>query len=124
VHTTIVLMGLTFLICYFLEKKLYLKSLHSGNVVSWGSVDIPKENSTADRGLIINKIELFNVATKNDINCELVINPGKYLEDYSFTSFAYQKDFALKKMLDYHLHKFKQGCVKRLIMLVLSLFYN
>ena len=31
------------------------------------------------------------------------------MEHSSFTSFGYQKNFALREIIDYHLQKFKQG---------------
>ncbi len=78
---------------------------------------MPKEAFTSDRATILNDIEIFNAATKYDIKCELLINPGKYLEHYSFSSFAYQKDFALTDIFDHHLQKFKQGIVKKVLFL-------
>ncbi len=118
-------MCLMFILCsIFLEKQIYLKSLQSDNVVSWGPLDMPKGAFTDDRALILNDNEIFNVATKNDIKCDLLINPGKYLEHYSFKSFAYQKDFALTDIIDHHLQKFKQGLVKSCTLLSFSLYYN
>jgi len=79
-------------------------------------VDFPKEAFTADRAFILNDVEINNFATNNDMKCEILINPGKYLEHYSSSAFAYQKDFALKEILDYHLQKFKQGILKLLLL--------
>ena len=70
---------------------------------------------TIDRAFLLNDLEINNVASKTNFKCKLLINPGKYLEHSSFTSFGYQKDFALKEIIDYHLQIFKQaGLFKQL----------
>jgi hypothetical protein len=104
-----------FFALFFIERQLYLKTLKYDNLLSWSSSDIPREAFRADRATILNDNEIFNVAAKYDIKCQLLINPGKYLEYYSFTSFAYQKDFALTEILDHHLQKFKQGLVEKIV---------
>jgi hypothetical protein len=96
----------------FLEKQLYLKSLESKNVFNWSVIDMPKEMFEPDKAFILSDIDIYNAATKQNLSCEILINPGKYMEHYSISAFAYQKDFALKEILDYHLQKFKQGIVK------------
>ena len=104
------------------EKQLYLKFLENKNAPNLNPVDLPKEVFTPDRAFILSELEIFSFATENDMKCEILINPGKYLENYSFTSFAYQKDFALKEILDYHLQKLKQGIVKFFTLSILFTF--
>ena len=91
--------------------------MQADSVLKLDLSDMPKEAFTSDRATILNDIEIFNAATTYDIKCELLINPGKYLEHYSFSSFAYQKDFALTDIFDHHLQKFKQGIVKKVLFL-------
>jgi hypothetical protein len=75
-------------------------------------MNIPKEVFTPDRAFLLNDMGIYSFATKNNFKCEILINPGQYLEFLSSSSFAYQKDFALREILDYHLQEFKQGIVK------------
>jgi hypothetical protein len=96
------------------EKQLYLKFLENKNAPNLNLVELPKEVFTPDRAFLLSELEIFSFATENDLKCEILINPGKYLENYSFTSFAYQKDFALTDIFDHHLQKLKQGFVKKL----------
>ena len=111
-----------FFFSIFEEKQLYLKFLENKYAPNLNPVDLPKEVFTPDRAFLLSELEIFSFATENDMKCEILINPGKYLENYSFTSFAYQKDFALKEILDYHLQKLKQGIVKYFTLFILLLF--
>jgi hypothetical protein len=63
---------------------------------------------------MMGEIEIFNTATEYGIDCDIFIHPGRYLTQ-SPLAFAFQKDFALKEIIDYQLLKFKQsGLLKRL----------
>ncbi len=58
--------------------------------------------------------EIYHLAVKYNIQCDIVINPGRYLTHFPL-AFAFQKDFALKEIIDYQLLKFKQtGLLKKL----------
>jgi hypothetical protein len=96
----------------FLEKQLYEKYLEYENKPNLDSMIIPKDVLTPDRALLLNDMDIYSFATENNFKCEILINPGQYLEFLSSSFFAYQKDFALREILDYHLQKFKQGTVK------------
>jgi hypothetical protein len=65
-------------------------------------------NFTEDVAIMLGDIEIYNLATAYDIQCDIVIHPGSYLTQSSL-SFAYQKDFALKEIIDYQLLKMKQS---------------
>jgi hypothetical protein len=57
---------------------------------------------------MMGEIEIFNTATEYAIECDIFIHPGQYLTQ-SPLAFAFQKDFALKEIIDYQLLKFKQS---------------
>jgi hypothetical protein len=71
---------------------------------------ISKETFTHDRAFLLSEIDISNVVSNDeDLKCEVFINPGKYLENSASTSFAFQKDFPLKEIIDYQLRRFVQS---------------
>jgi len=81
---------------------------------NWKEINVPKRICTEDVALMLSDIEIHEFATDNDLECEIFINPGKYLT-HSTSSFVFQKDFVLKEAIDYHLLKFEQtGLLKHL----------
>ena len=60
---------------------------------------------TDDVALMLNDVEIYNLATAYDLHCGIVINPGAYSISASVT-FAFQKDFALTEAID---HQLKAG---------------
>jgi hypothetical protein len=63
---------------------------------------------------MIDDMEILNTATKYGIECDMFIHPGQYLTHLP-VSFVFQKDFALREIIDYQLLKFQQsGLLKHL----------
>jgi hypothetical protein len=79
---------------------------------SWSQQIIPRENFTEDVAIMIEDIDILNTATKYGIECDIFIHPGQYLTHLP-VSFVFQKDFALREIIDYQLLKLQQsGIVK------------
>ena len=75
---------------------------------------IPLDMFTDDVALMLNDVEIYNLATAYDLHCGIVINPGAYSISASVT-FAFQKDFALTEAIDHQLKKLKEsGILKHL----------
>jgi hypothetical protein len=85
------------------EKFLRLKSDKS-----WKGSQIPAEIFTEDTALMLSDIEIEQFANENDLHCKIFINPKKYVT-HSASSFVFQKDFALKEVIDHHLLKLEQA---------------
>ena len=47
-------------------------------------------------------------SANNGIDCQIFVHPSKY-PAFSTSSFVFQKDFALKEIIDYQLQKFWQS---------------
>jgi hypothetical protein len=63
---------------------------------------------------MIEDMDIFKTATEYGIECNIFIHPGQYLT-HSPLAFVFQKDFALKEIIDYQLLKFQQsGLLKHL----------
>ncbi len=101
------------------EKFLRLKSDKS-----WEGSKIPTEIFTEDAALMLRDIEIEQFANENDLHCEIFINPKKYLT-HSTSSFVFQKDFALKEVIDHHLLKFEEvGIFKHLAQKYIKHIYH
>jgi hypothetical protein len=75
---------------------------------------IKEELFTKDVALMLGDTEIYHLAVKYNIQCDIVINPRRYLTHFAI-AFAFQKDFALKEIIDNQLLKFKQtGLLKKL----------
>ena len=75
---------------------------------SWSQQIIPRENFTEDVAIMIDDMEILNTATKYGIECDMFIHPGQYLTHLP-VSFVFQKDFALREIIDYQLLKLQQS---------------
>jgi ABC-type amino acid transport substrate-binding protein len=81
---------------------------------SWDELTVPFKNFTQDVAIILRDIEIFNLVTTYGIECDIIIHPGFYLTQ-SPVAFVFQKDFALKEIIDYQLLKLMQsGILKRI----------
>jgi len=81
---------------------------------TWSEQIIPRENFTEDVAIMIEDMDIFKTATEYGIECNIFIHPGQYLT-HSPLAFVFQKDFALKEIIDYQLLKFQQsGLLKHL----------
>ncbi len=81
---------------------------------NWHEPIIPEELFTEDVALMISDTEINQLVVKYNLYCDIFINPGKYMTK-STKAFAFQKDFALKEIIDFHLLKFNQrGLLKKL----------
>ncbi len=81
---------------------------------TWSEPIIPRENFTEDVAIMIEDMDIFNTATEYGIECDIFIHPGQYLT-HTPIAFVFQRDFALKEIIDYQLLKFQQsGLLKRL----------
>ena len=69
---------------------------------------MPLKDFTNDVAMLLNDVEAFNFASAYGIDCEMVVHPKKY-SARGTSSFLFQKDFALKEVIDYQLQKFKQS---------------
>jgi hypothetical protein len=93
--------------CIVLEQQLYNKFLRLKDNFDWREPVIPENLFTEDVALMIGDTEIHQMVLKYDNGCDIFINPGKYLT-HSALAFAFQKDFALKEIIDFQLLKFKQ----------------
>jgi hypothetical protein len=81
---------------------------------NWSERLIPREYFTEDVAIMIEDMEILNTATEYGIDCDIFIHPGQYLTHLP-VSFVFQKDFALREIIDYQLLKFQQsGLLKHL----------
>ncbi len=81
---------------------------------NWIEPIIKEELFTKDVALVLGDTEIYRLAVEYNIQCDIVLNPGRYLTHLAL-AFAFQKDFALKEIIDYQLLKFKQtGLLKKL----------
>ena len=98
----------------FLEYQLYQKYLRLKPDFNWTEPMIKEELFTKDIALMLGDTDIYRLAVEYNIQCDIVINPGRYLTHLA-NAFAFQKDFALKEIIDYQLLKFKQaGLLKKL----------
>ncbi len=98
----------------FLENQLIQKFLRLKPEFNWTELMIKEELFTQDVALMLGDTEIYLLAVEYNIQCDIVINPGRYLTHFA-NAFAFQKDFALKEIIDYQLLKFKQtGLLKKL----------
>ena len=88
--------------------QLYNKFLKLKPDVNWTYSTVPLEYFTQDAALMVTDIGIHNIIEEYDLHCEIFINPGKYFTGTT-SAFAYQKDFPLKEVIDYHLLKFQQS---------------
>jgi hypothetical protein len=96
------------------EQQIYHKFLRTKADYSWDELTIPFKNFTQDVAVMLRDIEIFNLATTYGIECDIFIHPGHYLTQ-SPLAFVFQKDFALKEIIDHQLLKLMQsGVLKRL----------
>jgi hypothetical protein len=99
-----------------LEHQVYNKFLRIKPDFNWHEPMIKEELFTADVALMMADTDTNQMAAHYNIHCDIFINPPKYLTD-SAIAFAFQKDFALKEIIDHQLLKFKQtGLLKKLSM--------
>lgn len=97
---------------FFTEHKIYEKSNMTWKVQE--NRPFPLELFTHDVALMISDVEINQMVKQHHLECEIFINPGKYLTSF-YISFIFQKDFAFKEVIDYHLLKFEQsGLLKQL----------
>jgi hypothetical protein len=98
----------------FLEIQLYQKFLRLKPDFSWTEPMIKEELFTKDVALMLSDTQIYHLAVEYNIQCDIFINPGMYMTHFT-NAFAFQKDFALKEIIDYQLLKFKQtGLLKKL----------
>lgn len=76
---------------------------------AWTSIYLILEPFRANRAFILDDVEFTNFASRYDIFCEIFVHPGKYVPTLSYSTYAYQKNFPLKEILDYHINKMKQS---------------
>lgn len=97
-----------------LEHQVYNKFLRIKPDFNWHEPMIKEELFTADVALMMADTDTNQMAARYNIHCDIFINPPKYLTD-SAIAFAFQKDFALKEIIDFHLLRFNQrGLLKKL----------
>jgi len=91
------------------ERLLFEKfKRQKGGYDNWTGLWIKHEDFAGDVALLLNEVEAFEMGAAYGIECEMFSHPRKYL-GWGTSSFAYQKNFALKEVLDYHLQKFMQS---------------
>ena len=79
---------------------------------NWTELLIPLQIFSSDIALLLNEVEAYNIASSYDIGCQIFLHPRKYFA-WGTSSFVFQKDFALKEIIDYHLQKYKESGVMR-----------
>jgi len=93
---------------------LYDKFLTLKPDFKWDKPIIQEKLFTKDVALMMGDVEIIQMADEYNLHCDIFINPGKYLAQ-SAMAFAFQKDFALKEIIDFQLLKLKQtGLLKKL----------
>lgn len=88
--------------------KIYQKYLKEKPGWEWSTPTVPLTFFTEDVALMITDIEIQNIVQEYGLQCEIAIHSGKYMTALT-SSFAFQKDFALAEVIDYHLLKFEQS---------------
>ena len=104
-------------VSYFPEHQLHEKFLRLKGNKTWSfqkNGNVPLDLFTDDVALMLSDVEINQMVHLHHLECEIVVNPGKYLSSF-YVSFIFQKDFALKELIDFHLLKFQQsGLLKQL----------
>ena len=95
--------------------KIFDKFLRQKSGWVWNEFVIPEHLFTEDVALMVTDIDVHNIITSYKFQCQIFIHSGNFMTQ-STSSFAYQKDFALREVIDYHLLKFEQsGLLDRLM---------
>ena len=96
-----------------IERLIFEKFMRQkGEYEVWNELLIPLQIFSSDIALFLNEVEAYNIASSYDIGCQIFLHPRKYFA-WGTSSFVFQKDFALKEIIDYHLQKCKESGVMR-----------
>ena len=90
---------------------MYTQSLTDKQFPPWNNITELRASILANRAIIVDTGELKDIIRQNgeDLLCQIYIHPGKYLPSMANNHFVYQKDFALRDMINYHIQKIMEG---------------
>ena len=90
--------------------KLFAQSISDKDFEPWNKLSELRAPLLSNRALLLDSGETLELIRLNgeDLRCQIYIHPGEYLLTLANNHFAYQKDFPLREMIDYHIRKIKQ----------------